>query len=343
KYQNQALKSGQHDQVLNDESNKAKIKKEINVLKTINIELEYKVANFRKENETLKKHYKDLYDSIKITRSRTIEQTTSLLANNADLKAQIQEKKGIDEMIEQRSDGTLYYLSRIWVPLKGDMRTLIMNESYKLKYFVHPGADKMYYDLRDRIAMDFVIKFPRNSSRHDTVWVIVDRLTKFAHFLPMHEDYKMDRLDRLYLNEIVARHVNARGIRNSFRHEYGLPPSDRCVRCAAFEALYGRKYPSSIMWAEIGEGAVRFRKKGKLAPRFVRPFEIVEKVGHVSYRLDLPEEMNGVYDTFYVSNLKKCLADPKLKVPLDEIRADAKLNFVEEPMKILEREFKKLK
>nr|GFB34192.1 hypothetical protein [Tanacetum cinerariifolium] len=89
--QNQALKSGQHGQVLNDERNKAKIKKEIDVLETINTELEYKVANFRKENETLKKHYKDLYDSIKITRSKTIEQTTSLLANNANLKAQIQE------------------------------------------------------------------------------------------------------------------------------------------------------------------------------------------------------------------------------------------------------------
>ncbi|GJX63913.1 hypothetical protein Tco_0296813 [Tanacetum coccineum] len=70
----------------------SKIKKEIDVLKTINIELEYSVAKLRKENETLKKHYKDLYDSIKITRSKTIEQTTSLLANNVDLKAQIQEK-----------------------------------------------------------------------------------------------------------------------------------------------------------------------------------------------------------------------------------------------------------
>nr|GFC44171.1 hypothetical protein [Tanacetum cinerariifolium] len=87
KYQNQALKLGQHGQVLNDESNTAKIKKEIDVLETINIELEYKVANFHKENETLKKHYKDLYDFIKITRTKTIEQTTSLLANNANLKA----------------------------------------------------------------------------------------------------------------------------------------------------------------------------------------------------------------------------------------------------------------
>ncbi|GJQ95290.1 hypothetical protein Tco_0006429 [Tanacetum coccineum] len=92
KYQNQALKSGQHGQILNETSNKAKIKKEIDVLETMNIELEHSVAKLRKENETLKKHYKDLYDSIKITRSKTIEQTTSLLANNADLKAQVQEK-----------------------------------------------------------------------------------------------------------------------------------------------------------------------------------------------------------------------------------------------------------
>ncbi|GKC06940.1 hypothetical protein Tco_0998550 [Tanacetum coccineum] len=92
KYQNQALKSGQHGQILNETSNKAKIKKEIDVLETMNIELEHNMAKLRKENETLKKHYKDLYDSIKITRSKTIEQTTSLLANNADLKAQIQDK-----------------------------------------------------------------------------------------------------------------------------------------------------------------------------------------------------------------------------------------------------------
>ncbi|GKC14765.1 hypothetical protein Tco_1011547, partial [Tanacetum coccineum] len=77
--------------------------------------------------------------------------------------------------------------------------------------------------------------------------------------------------------------------------------------------------------------------------RFVRPFEIIEKIGHVAYRLDLPKELNGVHDTFHVSNLKKCLADPTLHVPLDEIRVDAKLNFMEKPMEILEREFKKLK
>ncbi|GJS97711.1 putative reverse transcriptase domain-containing protein [Tanacetum coccineum] len=354
-------------------------------------------------------------------------------------------QKGLDEMIEQRSDGTLYYLDQIWVPLKGDVRTLIMDEAYKLKYSIHPGADKMYYDLRDRywwlgmkkdiavyvskcltclkvkvehqrpfsllqqpeipewkwegIAMDFVSKFPRTSSGHDTIWVIVDQLTKSAHFLPMREDYKIDRLARLYLNEIVARHgswdVHLPLVEFLYNNSY-----HSSVTCALFEALYGIKCHSSIMWAEVGEGqligpelvqettvkilqikdrlkaardrqksyankrrkplefsvgdyvllkvspwkgVVRFGKKGKLAPRFVRPFEIVEKVGTVAYRLDLPEELNGVHDTFHVSNVKKCLANPTLQVPLDEIQVDAKLNFVEEPVEILEREFKKLK
>ncbi|GJZ24583.1 putative reverse transcriptase domain-containing protein [Tanacetum coccineum] len=136
------------------------------------------------------------------------------------------------------------------------------------------------------------------------------------------------------------------------------------VRCALFEALYGRKCRSPIMWAEVGEekealefsvgdyvllkvspckGVVRFGKKGKLAPRFVGPFKIIEKVGLVAYKLDLPEKLDGVHDTFHVSNLKKCLADPTLQVPLDEIQVDAKLSFVEEPVEILEKEFKKLK
>ncbi|GKG31183.1 hypothetical protein Tco_0423671, partial [Tanacetum coccineum] len=90
-------------------------------------------------------------------------------------------------------------------------------------------------------------------------------------------------------------------------------------------------------------GMVRFGKKGKLAPRFVGPFEIIEKVGPAAYELDLPEELNNVHDTFHVSNLKNCLAYPTLQVPSDEIQVDVKLNFVEELVEILEREFKKMK
>ncbi|GJX14834.1 putative reverse transcriptase domain-containing protein [Tanacetum coccineum] len=365
-------------------------------------------------------------------------------------------QKGLDEMIEQRSDGTLYYLDQIWVPLKGDVRTLIMDEAHNSKHFLHLGADKMYYNLRDRpsgllqqpeipvwkwegITIDFVTKLPRTSSGHDTIWVIVDRLTKFAYFLPMRECYKMDILARLYLNEIVARHgvpisiisdhdsrftsrfwqsmQEALGTRLDISTAY-QPQTDgqskhtiqtleymliacvlnfggswdvhlplvkfsynnsyhSSVRCAPFEALYGRKGRSPIMWAKdrlkaardrqksyadkrrkplefsVGDyvllkvspwkGVVRFGKKGKLAPRFIGPFEIIKKVVSVAYRLDLPEELNGVHDMFHMSNLKMCLVDPTLQVPLDEIRVDDKFNFMEEPVQILEREFKKLK
>nr|GEW88412.1 putative reverse transcriptase domain-containing protein [Tanacetum cinerariifolium] len=320
--------------------------------------------------------------------------------------------------------------NRILVAQKeGEVRTLIMDEAHKSKYSVHPGANKMYYDLRNRywwpgmkkdiaeyegIAMDFVTKLPRTSSENDTIWVIVDQLTKSAYFLHISEDYKMDRLARLYLNEIIARHgvpiliisdhdshftsracildfegswdVHLPLVEFSYNNSY-----HSSVRCALFKAFYGRKCRSPIMWDEVGEGqligpelvqettekisqikdilkaardcqesyadkrkkplkfsvgdyvllkvfpwkgVVRFGKKEKLAPRFVGPFEIIEKVSPVAYRLDLPEELSGVHDTFHVSNLKKCLADPILQVPLDEIRVDAKLNFMEEPVKI---------
>ncbi|GKF67085.1 hypothetical protein Tco_0193602 [Tanacetum coccineum] len=85
------------------------------------------------------------------------------------------------------------------------------------------------------------------------------------------------------------------------------------------------------------KGVVCFGKKGELAPRFVGPFKITERIGPVAYRLRLPQELNGVHDTFHVSNLKKCLADPTLQISLEEIQVDAKLNFVEEPVEILGR------
>ncbi|GJU84031.1 hypothetical protein Tco_1291577 [Tanacetum coccineum] len=91
------------------------------------------------------------------------------------------------------------------------------------------------------------------------------------------------------------------------------------------------------------KGVVRFGKKGKLAPRYVGPFEIRERIGLVAYRLRLPKELNSVHDTFHVSNLKKCLADANLHVPLDEIKVDKTLRFIEEPVEIIDREIKKLK
>nr|GEX64418.1 putative reverse transcriptase domain-containing protein [Tanacetum cinerariifolium] len=91
------------------------------------------------------------------------------------------------------------------------------------------------------------------------------------------------------------------------------------------------------------KGVVRFSKRSKLSPKYVGPFKIVERIGLVAYRLRLPQELVGVHDTFYVSNLKKCLADVNLHIPLDEIKVDDKLHFVEEPIEILDCGVKKLK
>ncbi|KAD6118942.1 hypothetical protein E3N88_10213 [Mikania micrantha] len=91
------------------------------------------------------------------------------------------------------------------------------------------------------------------------------------------------------------------------------------------------------------KGVVRFGKKSKLAPRYVGPFKILERIGKVAYKLELPPELSNVYPTFHVSNLKKCLADQDLQVPLDDIRIDDTMHFVEKPVEIMDHEVKKLK
>ncbi|GKD25505.1 hypothetical protein Tco_1231719 [Tanacetum coccineum] len=91
------------------------------------------------------------------------------------------------------------------------------------------------------------------------------------------------------------------------------------------------------------KGVVRFGKWGKLNPRYVGPFKVLEKVGFVAYKLELPEELSRVHNTFHVSNLKKCHADEPLAVSLDRLHFDDKLQFVEEPVEILDREAKRLK
>ncbi|GJW16871.1 hypothetical protein Tco_0024307 [Tanacetum coccineum] len=91
------------------------------------------------------------------------------------------------------------------------------------------------------------------------------------------------------------------------------------------------------------KGVIRFGKRGKLNPRYIGPFKIIDKVGTVAYRLELPEQLSRVHSTFHVSNLKKCMVDEPLSIPLDEIQIDDKLYFIEEPVKIMDREVKRLK
>jgi hypothetical protein len=249
------------------------------------------------------------------------------------------QKEKLDGMIqkkfETRSDGTLCFQGRSWLPLYGGLRDLIMHESHKSKYSIHPGSDKMYHDLKllywwpnmkadiatyvskcltcskvksehqkpsgplqqpkipmwkwERITMDFITKLPKTSSGYDSIWVIVDRLTKSAHFIPIKETYKMEQLTRLYVKEIVSRHGAPISMSTAY-HPQTDGQSERTIqtledmlraciidfgkgwdthlplvefsynnsyhtsiKAAPFEALYGRKCRSPACWAEVGE------------------------------------------------------------------------------------------
>ncbi|GJR81591.1 putative reverse transcriptase domain-containing protein [Tanacetum coccineum] len=91
------------------------------------------------------------------------------------------------------------------------------------------------------------------------------------------------------------------------------------------------------------KGVIRFKKRGKLNPRYIGPFKILERIGLVAYKLELPEELSNIHSTFHIFNLKKCLSDESLVIPIKELRLDDKLNFVEEQVEIMDREVKKLK
>nr|GFA10930.1 putative reverse transcriptase domain-containing protein [Tanacetum cinerariifolium] len=379
------------------------------------------------------------------------------------------------ERLEPRADGTLCLHGKSWLPCYDDLRYVIMHESHKSKYYIHPGSKKMYQDMKklywwlnmkadiatyvskyltcakvkaehqrpsgllvqpaipvwkwDNITMDFITKLPKSSQRFDTIWVIVDRLIKSAHFLPIRENDPMDKLARLYLDRIATRHGTPISIIcdregrftsnfcKTFQKALGTnldmstayhPETDgqsertiqtledmlrACVidfekgwvkHLPLVEFSYNNIYHASIkettkknilikqriqaaqdrqksyadrkrkpMEFKVGDGVmlkvspwkgvVRFIKRGKLNSRYIGPFKVLAKVGDVAYRLELPQELSKVHHTFHVLNLKKCYADEPLAMPLEGVNIDETLQFVEEPVEIMEREIKRLK
>ncbi|GKE74355.1 putative reverse transcriptase domain-containing protein [Tanacetum coccineum] len=223
----------------------------------------------------------------------------NVVADALNRKERVKPKrKRLDKMIEQRSDGTLYYLDQIWVPLKGEVRTLIMDEAYKSKYFVHPGADKMYYDLRDRpsglhqqheipiwkykgIAMDFVTKLPRTSSGHDTIWIVArhgvpiliisDRDSRFtSRFWQSMQEALGTRLDTS-----TAYHPQTDGQMQETTENISQI-KDRLKAACDRQKSYADKRRKPLDFS-VGDyvllivspwkGVVSFGKKGKLTPR----------------------------------------------------------------------------
>ncbi|GKB04810.1 putative reverse transcriptase domain-containing protein [Tanacetum coccineum] len=253
--------------------------------------------------------------------------------------------------------------------------------------------------------MDFVTKLPKTSNGHDTIWVIVDRLTKSAHFIPTRATDSMETLTRLYIKEIVSRHgvpisiisdrdshftsrfwqslQNALGTQLDMSTAYH-PETDgqsertiqtledmlrACVidfgkgwdkHLPLIEFSYNNSYharPEIIH--ETTEKIVQIRQRLQAARDRQRSYANVRRkplefqVGDrvmlkvsprkVAYKLELPEELSNVHNTFHISNLKKCLSDESLIIPMKELQLDDKLNFVEEPVEVMDREVKQLK
>ncbi|KAK9077569.1 hypothetical protein SSX86_005906 [Deinandra increscens subsp. villosa] len=413
----------------------------------------------------------------------------------------------VKNLVDEES-GLRTRFGRIWVPNTCEVKEMLLEEAHKSRYSVHPGATKMYNDLKshywwpgmkrdivkyvgkcltcaqvkaehqkpygklqpleipvwkwEHITMDLLTKLPKTPKGYDAIWVVVDRLTKSAHFIPIKETYSSERMADVYINEIISRHgvpvsiVSDRDTRftsqfwrefqewmgtklllstayhpqtdgqsertiqtledmlracaidfggswdhylplvefsynNSYHSSIGMPP---------YEMLYGRRCRTPVFWGEVGQrelahkmvikiadekldmirarlkaaqdrqksyadkrrrpiefkkgdmvllrvspwkGVIRFRKRGKLSPRFIGPFKILARVGDNAYQLELPEELSGIHNTFHVANLRKCLADESAYVPLDDLVVDKKLNYVERPIAILDRKVKKLR
>ncbi|GJS65224.1 putative reverse transcriptase domain-containing protein [Tanacetum coccineum] len=207
----------------------------------------------------------------------------------------------------------------------------------------------------ERITMDIITKLPKNLNRHDTIWVIVDRLTKSAHFIPTRETDIMEILTRIIqtLEDMLQACVIDFGkgwekylplVEFSYNNSYHAS-----IKAAPFEALYGRKCRSPVCWIEVGDvqltgpEIIHEPTKKIVQIRQHLPFKILERIGLVAYKLELPEELINIHSTFHVSNLKNCLSDESLVIPMKELRLDDKLNFVEELVEIMDREVKQLK
>ncbi|GJR44080.1 putative reverse transcriptase domain-containing protein [Tanacetum coccineum] len=195
--------------------------------------------------------------------------------------------------------------------------------------------------------MDFVSGLPRTLSGYDTIWVIVDRLTKSAHHLPMKKIDSMEKLTQQYLKEIVCRHGVPISIISDRDSRFASGFWRSLQNALGTEVNMSTAYHPEIIWAEPHllkhSTAGKCRSQGKLSPQYIGPFKIIERIGLVVYKLELPEKLHGIHNMFHVPNLKRFLADENLIILLEEIQLDDKLHFIEEPVEIVDCEVKQLK
>ncbi|GJS46990.1 putative reverse transcriptase domain-containing protein [Tanacetum coccineum] len=264
--------------------------------------------------------------------------------------------------------------------IKGFGAVLMQREkSHKSKYSIHPGFDKIYQDLKKlywwpNMKADiatYVSKYltcakvkaehqkslgpqvviTRSGLLHGVpVSIISNRDSRFAYGFWR----SLQNALGTEVNMITAYHPEIDGqiTMQALRPHISKNFTDRSVDRIFVGVNYAdvRRKPMEfsvgdmvILKVSPWKGVIRFGKRGNLSPWYIGPFKIIERIGPVAYKLELPEKLHGIHNTFHVSNLKRCLADENLIIPLEEIQLDDKLHFIEEPVKIMDREVKQLK
>ncbi|GJR25747.1 putative reverse transcriptase domain-containing protein [Tanacetum coccineum] len=287
---------------------------------------------------------------------------------------------GLDQQMERKEDESLYFMDRIWVLLVGSVMDeahgsrYLVNAAMSKTFGLLQQPEILNYIRRfqdvklARIYIDEIIA--RNGILHPQADRQSERMIQTLEDImgacviefggSYHLSIRCAPFESLYGRKCRSLVLWAEIEESSLTglelvqettdkvvlvKENPKPTRDRQksyvdYRCKPLEFEVGDRV---LLKVTPWKGVVCFGKKGKLAPRYVGSFEILERIGLVAYRLRLLEELNSVYDTFHVLNLKKCLADANLHMPLDEIKVDKTLRFVEEPVEIMDREIKKLK
>ncbi|GJY07554.1 putative reverse transcriptase domain-containing protein [Tanacetum coccineum] len=263
----------------------------------------------------------------------------------------------IKQIFEFCPDGTRCFGNHVWLPRFGGLRDLIMHESHKSKYSIHLGADKMYQDLKllywwpnmkDDIAM-YVSKCltcEKVKDEHQKPFGLLQQLEILVWKWETITIDFVSGLPRTPSGQLTGPELIHETMEKIVQIKNHLLTTRSCQKSYANRI-------SKLVEFEIGDmvllkvspwkGVVRFGKRGKLSPRYIRPFKILARVGPVTYTLELPEELKGIHCTFHVSNLKKCLAECDIVVSMDEIQLNDKLHMIEEPVEIIDREVKRLK
>ncbi|GJR21115.1 putative reverse transcriptase domain-containing protein [Tanacetum coccineum] len=281
----------------------------------------------------------------------TQKKEAKILSHTAMLQSKDSEKLRT-EKLEPRTDGTLCLNGRSWLPCYGNLRTVIMHESHKSKYSINPGFDKMYQDMKKLYwwpnmkadiasyvskCLTYAKKALGSNLDMGTAYHLqTDRQSERTIQTLKH----MLRACAIDIGNGWVNHLPL--VEFSYNNSYHAS-----IKAAPFEELYEivQEMTEKIIQIKQRIQAAHDRQKcyADLKHIYVKPFKVLERVGDVAYKLELLEELIRVHSTFHVSNLKKCYADEPFVVPLDRQHIDDKLHFVKEPVKIMDREVKRLR